>query len=73
MKRYPESFNTQIHNVIDTTCYRIEVSNYGLKKSSFVFFTPSERYVKVKETIILKNSPNAVIKISKGKFVFKSS
>lgn len=71
--QYLESFNKRVNETINQHAYRIHVTNYGEKKTEFVFYTPSELYAKVKQTIILNNSPDANIVVTTGviKFVNK--
>lgn len=65
-KQYPESFNKRVNETINQHAYRIHVTNYGEKKTEFVFYTPSESYAKVKQEIILKRSPEANIVVTTG-------
>jgi hypothetical protein len=71
--QYPESFNKRVTETINQFAYRIHVTNYGEKKSEFIFYTPSESYAKTKQTIILNKSPDANIVVTTGviKFVHK--
>jgi hypothetical protein len=70
MATKPESFNTRAINVIGTPCWKLTVTNYGEKKSSFDFYTRSEKYTIVKKDIILKLSPDAIVKITPGVITF---
>lgn len=70
MAQIPESFNKRVINVLDTPCWKLEVTNYGEKKSSFDFYTRSEKYTIVKRDIILKLSPDAVVVITPGVITF---
>lgn len=71
MPQYTESFNVRVHHVINTACWKLEVTNYGERKSSFDFYTRSEKYAGVKRDIILKMSPEAIVKIIPGTICFK--
>lgn len=66
-----ESFNTRALNVVGVKCWKLEVTNYGERKSSFDFYTRSEKYAGVKRDIILKMSPGATVKIIPGTICFK--
>ena len=60
------TFTKRVASVLDTYTYSIHVTNYGEKKSEFVFYTPSESYAKVKQEIILKKSPEAIVTLTSG-------
>jgi len=66
MRQKPESFPTRALHVVDQECWRLKISNYGEKKTSWDFYTRSEHYANVKKNIILKVSPKAVIEIEHG-------
>ena len=70
IKKSKASFNTRVADVIDTECYNVYVTNYGENKTSFDFYTRSEKYTIVKKDIILKLSPDAIVKITPGVITF---
>ena len=69
-KKFPESFNTRVLHVVDTKCWKLEVTNYGENKTSWNFYTRSEQYAAVKRDIILKISPDANVIIIPGTIQF---
>jgi len=66
LKNKTESFHTRATHVVGTPCWVLNISNYGENKTSWKFYTRSENYAYVKKDIILKISPDAIIKIEQG-------
>lgn len=66
----PESFHTRTTHVVDTPCWKLSITNYGKDHTSWNFYTRSENYAQVKKDIILRISPDADIKITKGEIKF---
>lgn len=69
-KTKDESYNTRASKVIGSKCFKLTVSNYGPKQSSFVFYTGSDRYAVAKKDFITKRYPDAIVIVEEGVIEF---